>query len=106
MNAIDINTFPELLEVCKYIKADEVILDTEAVGLDPKRQMFVDFQKTVSRRRKHEIEKNSSEIPLQFQVFDILLCEGKSLIDEPYTVRREILKKQITFNKTCLMINS
>jgi len=96
MNAIDINTFPELLEVEKFIKADEVILDTEAVGLDPKRQMFVDFQKTVSRRRKHEIEKNSAEIPLQFQIFDMLLLDGKSLIHEPYTKRREILEKVIT----------
>ena len=77
MNAIDINTFPELLDVGKYIKADEVILDTEAVGLDPERQMFVDFQKTVSRRRKHEIEKNSTEIPLQFQVFDIIFVKIK-----------------------------
>lgn len=95
MNAIDINTFPELLEVGKYIKADEVILDTEAVGLDPERQMFVDFQKTVSRRRKHEIEKNSTEIPLQFQVFDMLLVDGKSLINVPYVERREELKKRV-----------
>lgn len=95
MNAIDIDTFPELKDVGKYIKADEVILDTEAVGLDPKRQMFVDFQKTVSRRRKHEIEKNSEEIPLQFQVFDILLVDGKSLINETYINRREELEKRI-----------
>ncbi len=88
MNAIDINTFPELLEVGKHINANEVILDTEAVGLDPKRQMFVDFQKTVSRRRKHEIEKNSEEIPLQFQVFDILFVDGKSLMNEEYLKRR------------------
>lgn len=95
MNAIDINTFPELIEVGKFIKADEVILDTEAVGLDPERQMFVDFQKTVSRRRKHEIEKNVSEIPLQFQVFDILLVDGKSLINEIYLNRREMVEKTV-----------
>lgn len=95
MNAIDINTFPELLEVGKYITADEVILDTEAVGLDPERQMFVDFQKTVSRRRKHEIEKNSTEIPLQFQVFDMLLIDGKSLINVPYIERRKEIEKVV-----------
>ena len=99
MNAIDINTFPELLGIGKFIKADEVILDTEAVGLDPKRQMFVDFQKTVSRRRKHEIEKNSAEIPLQFQVFDILLIDGKSLIKEEYVKRREELVRIIKNGK-------
>lgn len=95
MNAIDINTFPELLEVGKHVNADEVILDTEAVGLDPKRQMFVDFQKTVSRRRKHEIEKNSSEIPLQFQVFDVLLVDGKNLMNEEYIKRREEVLKVV-----------
>ena len=68
MNAIDINTFPELLEVGKYIKADEIILDTEAVGLDIEREQFLDFQKTISRRRKHDIQKTQGEIPLQFQV--------------------------------------
>lgn len=95
MNAIDINTFPELLEVGQHIKANEVILDTEAVGLDPKREMFVDFQKTVSRRRKHEIEKNVTEIPLQFQVFDILLVDGKSLTGEEYLKRREKLLRVV-----------
>lgn len=95
MNAIDINTFPELLDVGKHLNADEVILDTEAVGLDPKRQMFVDFQKTVSRRRKHEIAKNSEDIPLQFQVFDILISDEKKLINEIYLKRREELIKVV-----------
>ena len=99
MNTIPLNTFPELLEVGKYVKADEVILDTEAVGLDPKRQMFVDFQKTVSRRRKHEIEKNVSEIPLQFQVFDILLVDGVSQINNDYINRRSLLEKTVINGK-------
>ena len=58
MNSIDINTFPELLSVGKFIKADEVILDSEAIGVDTKREMFLDFQKTIQRRRKHDIDKN------------------------------------------------
>lgn len=95
MNSIPLETFPELGEVGKYIKADEVILDSEAVGLDPKREGFLDFQKTIQRRRKHEIAKNASEIPLQFQVFDILLLNGKSLINTPYRDRRVELKKHV-----------
>ncbi len=95
MNSIDINTFPELSSVGKYIHADEVILDTEAVGIDRKREMFLDFQKTIQRRRKHDIEKNASDIPLQFQVFDILLLDGKSLIGVPYIERRKMLEKTI-----------
>ncbi len=99
MNAIDITTFPELSEVGKYIKADEVILDTEAVGLDEKREGFLDFQKTIQRRRKHDIAKNAGEIPLQFQVFDILLVDGINLINEPYINRRRILKDKIINGK-------
>ena len=95
MNSIDINTFPELLSVGKFIKADEVILDSEAIGVDEKREKFLDFQKTIQRRRKHEIAKNASEIPLQFQVFDILLINGRSMIGEPYIKRREELKKAV-----------
>lgn len=95
MNDIDVNTFPELKDVGKYIKANEVILDTEAIGVDPKREMFLDFQKTIQRRRKHEVEKTSNEIPLQFQVFDILLVDGISMINEPYIKRREILTQKV-----------
>jgi DNA ligase-1 len=95
MNAIDINTFPELLEVGKFIKADEVILDSEAVGLDPERERFLDFQKTIQRRRKHDIEKTAGEVPLQFQVFDMVLFDGQSLINTPYVQRRKMLEKVI-----------
>ncbi|HKB88076.1 MAG TPA: ATP-dependent DNA ligase [Patescibacteria group bacterium] len=104
MNAIDINTFPELLGVGEYIKADEVILDTEAVGIDAKREMFLDFQKTIQRRRKHDIEKNVSEIPLQFQVFDMVLLNGKSLINTPYLERRKELQK-VVINSHLLRID-
>ncbi|HJY98354.1 MAG TPA: ATP-dependent DNA ligase, partial [Patescibacteria group bacterium] len=95
MNLIDINTFPELKEVGKYIKVNEVILDTEAIGVDPKREMFLDFQKTIQRRRKHAVEKTAFEIPLQFQVFDILLVDGRGLIEAPYRERRKELERAV-----------
>ncbi len=101
MNSIPLETFPELLSLGKFIKADETILDTEAIGIDPTSPrlrgagMFLDFQKTIQRRRKHDIAKSSKEIPLQFQVFDILLLNGKSLIDVPYVERRKLLEKTV-----------
>ncbi|WKZ25474.1 MAG: ATP-dependent DNA ligase [bacterium] len=95
MNSLDINIFPELKNLAKYIKADEIILDTEAVGLDSKREGFVDFQKTIARRRKHEVEKSSTETPLQFQVFDCLFVNDRSLINTPYQERRKELEKHV-----------
>ena len=99
MNAIPLETFPELAEVGKYIKADEVILDSEAIGVDPKREMFLDFQKTIQRRRKHDVEKTAGEVPLQFQVFDLILVDGKNLINIPYIQRREMLEKVVVNGK-------
>lgn len=95
MNYLDENIFPELKELHKFIKADEAILDTEAVGIDHKREIFLDFQKTMQRRRKHEVESASVDIPLQFQVFDVLYLDGNSLIHKPYLERRSILEKNI-----------
>lgn len=106
MNSIPLETFPELLTVGKFIKADEVILDTEAIGVDPTSPrlrgagpIFLGFQSTIQRRRKHEIGKSALEIPLQFQVFDVLLVDGISMIDKPYLARRERLLKVVTNGK-------
>jgi DNA ligase-1 len=93
MNLIETKVFPELTKIGKLIKANEVILDTEAVGMDPKRQRIVDFQKTMQRRRKHEVGKSAGEVPLQFQVFDILLKDGRSLLNETYLERRKELSR-------------
>lgn len=99
MNEVPLETFPELSEVGKYIKADEVILDSEGIGIDEKRQMFLDFQKTIQRRRKHEVGETASEIPLQFQVFDILLKDGESMIEKPYLERRKVLLETVVSGK-------
>ena len=93
MNSLDPNIFPELKEIGKHIKADSIILDTEAVGLDTKREGFVDFQKTIQRRRKHDVAQTSETTPLQFQAFDVIMVNGKSLINTPYRERRKQLEE-------------
>ncbi|MFV1916877.1 MAG: ATP-dependent DNA ligase [Patescibacteria group bacterium] len=87
--------FPELNNIDKYVKANEIILDTEAVGVDEKRKTLANFQTTMSRRRKYEIEETAAKVPITFQVFDLLLKNGKSLLDKPYLERRKVLKKSI-----------
>lgn len=91
--------FPELQEIGNQLKVDEVILDCEAVGVDPKRERLVEFQVTMQRRRKYGIEKKAKEIPIRFEVFDILFINGKSLLDTPYYKRREILSQIVKEGK-------
>ncbi len=84
--------YPELTKLSRYFTGESVILDTEAVGYDEKTGNFVPFQETVTRKRKHDIASASQGIPLKFFVFDILVKDGVSLLDEPLSARRKILR--------------
>lgn len=96
--------FTELKDIGKYIDADEVILDSEAVGLDPETMRLADFQTTMQRRRKYDIEEKLKTVPLRFQVFDLIYKDGVSFMDTPYTKRREVLKNSIKKN-TLLVVD-
>lgn len=85
--------FPELAEAGEELSADSVILDSEAVGVDPKSGKLISFQETMTRKRKHDIEHATKNVPLRFFVFDILYKDGKELLGEPLSKRREILKR-------------
>lgn len=87
--------FPELEHIAKQIDAKEVILDSEAVGVDPKTGRIVPFQETMTRKRKHEIEAASASMPLRFFVFDILYKDGTSLLEVPLSKRRSVLEETI-----------
>ncbi len=87
--------FPELGQIGEQILADEVILDSEAVGYDPKTGANVPFQLTITRKRKHGVVEAQKDVPLRFNVFDIMYLNGQSLIHLPLKERRAILEKTI-----------
>lgn len=95
--------FPELLKMGEYIKADEIILDSEACGYDKKTGKVLPFQITITRKRKHGIEEASESVPLKFFVFDILSLDGESMLSKPYWERREILNKIIQKNEVLVI---
>ncbi len=87
--------FPELQTIGKQLHAHEVILDSEAVGMDPKTGKLIPFQETMTRKRKHDIEITRGNVPLKFFVFDILYKDGKDLLSLPLSERRKILETTI-----------
>jgi len=101
INVVDM--FSELKDVGKHVAADELIIDTEAIGMDPDLKRMVDFQTTMQRRRKYDIAEKAISIPLRFQVFDIMYKDGENLMSEPYHKRREILKKTIKDTKLLIV---
>jgi len=87
--------FPEVIPYVKeYVKGDEFILDSEAVGYNPKTKRYLPFQSMSQRiKRKYDIERMAKEFPVEVNVFDVLYYNGKNMIKAPFEERRALLKK-------------
>lgn len=84
--------YPDVMEgVRKEIKADEIIFEGEAIGFDPRKGNFLQFQETVQRKRKYGIEEKAKEIPLKLFAFELLYLNGKNYLDIPFVARRKTL---------------
>ena len=88
------NMFPDLIEpIRRALKSKRAILDGELVAIDKKTGKPMPFQEVLKRRRKYEIKKTIEQIPVEIHFFDVLLSDGETLLDEPYTKRRGVLEK-------------
>ena len=88
--------FPELARAAlRQIRADEVIIDGEAVVYNPETGEFVPFQTTVRRKRKYGIEEMEARYPLRFFAFDLLFADGRDLTTAPLAERRQELEAVI-----------
>ncbi|PIO07629.1 DNA ligase [Candidatus Pacearchaeota archaeon CG10_big_fil_rev_8_21_14_0_10_34_12] len=95
------NQFPEVVDYLKrYVKGDSFILDSEAVGYNKKTGEYQPFQAISQRiRRKYNIEKIQKEMPVEINVFDVLYFNGKSMLDEPFKKRTEMIRKIVKNQK-------
>lgn len=87
--------FPDIVEFCrKGLKADDCIIDGEALGIDKKTGLPVPFQVLSQRiHREYDIEKMVRKIPVQVNLFDIVYLNGEMLLDKQLIERRKILEK-------------
>ncbi|MBS3117341.1 ATP-dependent DNA ligase [Candidatus Woesearchaeota archaeon] len=98
--------FPDVVEaVNKSVKADEAILDAEAVGYDQKKGKYLPFQFISQRiKRKYNIEDMARKFPVEVNVFDIIYYNGKSLLSEKFENRRSILRKIINEKEKSIVL--
>lgn len=95
-NLLDMSAmFPDLAEEVALLSADTLVAEGEAIAFDPHTQEFMPFQETVKRKRKHDIAAVAQDFPLQLFLFDILYCNGKSLLDMPHYERRQMLNQLV-----------
>ena len=86
------DSIPEMVDYAKTkVKASEFLIEGEVIALGEGGKP-VPFQDLMRRfRRVHGVEDMVEKIPLRLYLFDVLQCDGKTLIDLPYTERWEIL---------------
>lgn len=93
--------FPEIIQAVKQqVKSEEIIFEGEVVAYNPKTGVLIPFQQTMQRKRKYNIEEKAKEIPVKLFAFELLYHNGKNLIEEPYSLRKELLNKVIKAGKT------
>jgi len=88
--------YPDGVEyIRKHVKAKEVIVEAEAVAVDPETGEMKPFQELMHRRRKYGIKEAMEEHPIMLFMFDALYVNGKDLTLQPYPVRHKHLEKII-----------
>ena len=88
-------SLPDVVEQLKSATTHDVIIDGEVIAILNGKPM--PFQTVLRRiRRKHGVEEAKEEIELRPCVFDILVCDGKTLIDLPLKERRAVLEEVMT----------
>lgn len=85
--------FPDLAHEILKLDVTQLICEGEAIVYDPHTGVFVPFQETVKRKRKHGIEQAITEYPLQVFLFDILYLNGKDMMSKPHYERRKKLEQ-------------
>ena len=79
---------PEIVDIVRTLPADDLILDGETLALDEEGGPRP-FQETMSRFGADV----ARELALRPWFFDVLHVDGRDLIDEPLSVRQEVLDR-------------
>ncbi|KAI8578405.1 hypothetical protein K450DRAFT_247763 [Umbelopsis ramanniana AG] len=87
-------------QVASCLAADSFILDGELVAYDPQLDVFLPFGTLKSSVLHGPFDID--DIHPCFLVFDIVYCNGVSLIDHPMEQRLEVLKAVVTERRGCI----
>lgn len=83
--------FPDLRQLVCELDVQSCIFEGEAIAFDASTGVFLPFQETVKRKRKHGVDEAASEFPLKLYAFDLLYLNGAPLLDKTHAERRAIM---------------
>jgi bifunctional non-homologous end joining protein LigD len=84
--------YPELRALGAELGSREAVLDGEIVAFDDEgKPSFERLQSRINLGSEAAVRRRMSDVSVSYMVFDLLYVDGRSLIDAPYTERRERL---------------
>ncbi|KAM5132722.1 DNA ligase 1 [Mantella aurantiaca] len=87
--------YPDIISRIPKVKKDSVkscIIDSEAVAWDPQKKQIQPFQVLTTRKRK-DVEASEIKVQVCVYAFDMLYLNGESLVREPFSRRRQLLRE-------------
>jgi bifunctional non-homologous end joining protein LigD len=86
-------SYPELRAMAEALGSREVVLDGEIVAFDDVgRRSFGTWQSRLHVTDSASVRRLSASTPVTYLVFDVLHLDGRSLLDAPYSERRDLLE--------------
>jgi bifunctional non-homologous end joining protein LigD len=87
------DSYPEVRRLSRQIGARDAVLDGELVVFDPEgKPSFELLQQRIHQTSEAIVRRRMKTHPVVYMVFDLLYLDGRNLMDEPYTRRRELLE--------------
>uniref|UniRef100_A0A3P8X3V9 DNA ligase n=1 Tax=Cynoglossus semilaevis TaxID=244447 RepID=A0A3P8X3V9_CYNSE len=86
--------YPDIIARIPKVKTDSVVscvLDTEAVAWDREKKQIQPFQVLTTRKRK-DVDATEIKVQVCVYAFDLLYLNGESLVRQPLSRRRSLLK--------------
>ncbi len=89
------DSYPELTEIPRNVEAKSAILDGEIVVLENGLPSFESLQHRFGIDATARVNVLARKMPATYIAFDLLHLNGKDMINEPLTIRRERLAKMV-----------
>jgi bifunctional non-homologous end joining protein LigD len=93
-NDLDVSvSYPEVLGLAEALPGRDVVLDGELVTFDPRgRPSFELLQERMHVRDPAAARRLAGRVPVVYLVFDVLVVDGRALLEVPYVQRRQLLE--------------
>ncbi len=92
LNAVT-DSYHEVRRLARQIGARDAVLDGELVAFDADgRPSFERLQQRIHQTSEGVVRRRMKSHPVTYLVFDLLYLDGRNLMDEPYSARRELLE--------------